>query len=141
MAGGLGAATGLLTTGLSLLGGAQQRKRSAEATAKGDIYESYNQRNLAQEGFVKAAQTNTAMTTHLDEVLANIKAVRASAGTEADSPTGTAILNRTESVGGQDISRSVRNIETEARQHEAAYQFYQQSAQDAIQAGSGGLFG
>lgn len=134
--GGIGALTGLVTTGLSLMGGAQQRKRAAEAEAKGDIFESYNQLIQSKQGFVKAAQTNEAMTQQLSNVIANIKAIRASAGTET-SPTEHAIVHRTQALGGQDISRSVRRIEEQAEQNQAAFEFYQQSAKDALSSFSG----
>lgn len=132
--GALSGVTGLLTTGLSLMGGAQQRAQQASAVAAGDYYQSWNEKIEGLEGYVKASQTNTAMTQHLMNVTANINAVRAAAGEESGSPTGEAVLARTEGLGNQDIQRQVQNINEEAMQHMAASSFYQQSAQQALNA-------
>jgi hypothetical protein len=137
---GIGAITGLLTTGLSMMGAAQQRSQQAEAVAKSDIFEEYNQEVMGKEGFLKATQTSSAMTQHLTEVVDNIRAVRASAGAEVGSPTGDVITNATQAIGGQDIARTVLNIQEEAQQHLAAAAFYKQSAQDAISSAQGGIF-
>jgi len=136
---GLGGITGILTTGLSMMGAAEERKRQAEAQAKADIFQSYNEQILAQEGYVKGFQTNTAMTQHLMNVVNNIKAVQGSSGTEPGSPTEQSIVNRTEGLGWQDTARTVENINLEAKQHEAAAAFYKQSAQDILSQG-GGIF-
>jgi hypothetical protein len=124
-----------LSTGLSVVSALQQ----GNATAQGDYYQANNERVMAMEGFVKAQQTNVAGTQKLNDVLSNVRAVRSATGTDASSPTGTAIENRVFSLGGQDIGRQVHNIQDQAEGNLDAANFYQQSALSAMSAaGIGG---
>src|ERR1017187_3304268 len=115
--------------------GAMSAQMSASATAKGDMFQAGQEETQFYQGMTKSFQTDTAMTQHLSSTIANIEAVRASSGASINSPSGDAIQNRVQGLGGQDISRDVSNIQQQAQEHLTAMNYYQNAAQDALQAG------
>src|SRR5581483_180402 len=83
---------------------------------------------------IKAAQTDAFMRDNLEGALANIRAVRASAG-DASSPTENAILNRAQAVGDQARMQKVANINEQVQEDRDAAAFYSAAGLSAIQAG------
>lgn len=132
---GMAAGLSALSSGLSIFGSLSGGNPN-RGQAEGDVYQAFTERLQAHQGHTKAAQTNTAMSEHLTDVLANISAVRAAANTDPLSPTGAAITNRVHAQGDQDISRTVSNINQEADQHMFASYFYEDAAKRAIEAGN-----
>ncbi len=94
------------STALSVYSNLAQGK----AKAQGDEFQAQASENAAIGGQIKAAQTSTALHQNLMQTLSNIQSMRAAGGTEDSSPTGSAILNRTNALGQQDINRKVGNI-------------------------------
>ena len=128
--GAIGAIGGLAGSVMGIAAEAGARAKQAEAHAKASNYEAWNEYIEAQMARIKAEQTNTAMTQQLMNVTANIRAVRGSTGTAPESPTGTAVLARTEALGGQDIRRRVESLQQEAEMHMMAHYYYMQVVRD-----------
>ncbi len=127
----------MLSTGLSVFSNLQQ----GNAQAKGLEFQAQAAENAAIGGQIKAAQTSTALHQDLMKTLSNIQSMRATAATEDNSPTGTAILNRTNALGQQDINRKVGNILEQSQEEKNAAAFYQQSASNALLGGQLGAAG
>lgn len=133
------AATGisLAATGLSAMGSVD----SGQAAAAGDEQQAQNALQAAQIGQLKATQTDTNMRQNLTSSLANILAVRASAGLNPNSPTGAAINANVE--GRADINRTtaIDSINAQVTSDQDASAFYTQSANNALMGGDMGAFG
>lgn len=126
------AATGLSAAG-SLVG--------ASTAAKGDQMEAQNAINAAAIGKTKALQTDTSMRRTLGSQLANITAVRASAGLNPNSPTGNAIASNVESTGNLNRTQSIDNINAQVSMDQNAASFYTSSASSALLGGALGAAG
>jgi hypothetical protein len=128
---------GLAATGFSALGSFEGGSKAAQ----GDQFEAQNAVNAAQIGQTKAAETDTDMRRRLVSQLANITAIRASAGLDPNSPTGAAINANVQ--GGGDLSRTqaVENINQQVTSDQQAAAFYTSSASSALLGGELGAVG
>ena len=120
------AATGLAAAG-SIMG--------AQRTAQGDVMEETNALDAATIGRTKAAQTDMDMRRTLQGQLANITAVRASAGLNPASPTGAAIGSSVEGAADRNRTVALNNINAQVNMDQNAAAFYKMSAGDAITGG------
>lgn len=121
----------LAATGLSAFSSIMGGQR----TAAGDAMEETNALDAATIGRTKAAQTDTDMRRTLQGQLANITAVRASAGLNPASPTGQAINSSVEARGDTNRTAALNNINAQVNMDQNAAAFYKMSAGDAITGG------
>jgi hypothetical protein len=124
----LAAAASIAATGLS----AWQAIAQGNAAADGETYRAGQAMRAATYGRIKADQTATQMGEALTNTLSNIDAVRASANTVQDSPTGQIMRNYSEFLGERDRRIKVGNLNAQADSDEAASSFYMKSARNAI---------
>ena len=115
--------------------GAMGSMMGAQAQAKGDEFQAKQNEEQYFQGMIKSFQTDTNMTNHLTATISNIEAVRAASGASINSPSGSAIQNRVEGQGNQDIAIDVSNMQQEASKHLDAMNYYNDAAQSALQAG------
>lgn len=126
------AATGF-SVASSLMGG--------KSKAEGAAYQSAQADRASRYGLIKADQTQQYMEENLQGTLANIDAVRASANTDPDSPTGFAIRNFSEARGERDINNRVSSIRAQSAEDANAAAFYKKSASSAMMGGYLGASG
>jgi hypothetical protein len=131
------AATGLSVAGTLFTGStnAGNALTSGNMTGMSDAYRASSLEREATYGQIKAEQTDAFMRDSLKTSLANIRAVRAAAGTSGDSPTGNAILNRVEAQGDMARTQKVANINEQVQADRDAAAFYSAAGLSAIQAG------
>lgn len=108
---------------------------SAFGTSSADNYQAGELSLEAQQGEVKATQTNASLTSKLNQTLGNIDAVRAAARTDPASPTGAAVRNQTEAVGTSNKNIQVDSIMAQAEQDEAGAAYLRQASSDALLTG------
>jgi hypothetical protein len=130
----MGAAAGAASLASAGLG-AYANLLKAEGTATADEYQAKRLEVAAQYGEVKADQTSAQMTRSLNTTLGNIAAVRAAANTDPTSPTGQAMINHAEEIGGEQRSIAVNSILQQARQDRSDAAYYRQASSDAMLAG------
>lgn len=142
MAGGAAAGASLAATGISVAGTLfQGRTNATNAITQGNqtgMQDAYRASSLEREatyGEIKAAQVDAFMRDSLAGSLANIQAVRASAGTSGASPTEGAIMARAEHVGDQARTQKVANINEQVQSDRDAAAFYAAAGMSAISAG------
>jgi hypothetical protein len=130
VAGLIGSVAGIAGGAMKMSGERERMQKQAEAQAKEASQEAWNNMIESYQYAIQAHETNTAMTQNLTNVAANIRAVRVT-GTEATSPTGQAVINRTLYLGNQDIRRKVQDLQLEAAMHMEAFRWYSQVASEA----------
>lgn len=108
---------------------------AANAQSQGELFQSKEMTIAATNGQAQAAQTDAFMRRKLQSTLANIQAVRASAGTSSSSPTGAAV--EASVAGEQDRERAVKvsNINAQSEADTAASLFYKQASANALLGG------
>lgn len=94
----------------------------------GKKHEQQQAKNAAEAGHIQAAQIDTAYREELTSTLNNIRAIRATTGVAADSPTGLAIEAANEKTSDRNRTRDVANRTMQARQLEDDARFLGQSA-------------
>jgi ABC-type multidrug transport system fused ATPase/permease subunit len=115
-------------------------------SAASSIYGGYSQNSsyqfqaqqaekASQYGYIKAQQTSSQMSTHLQEVLGNIQAVGASANEEGDSPTNAALQNFSEFQGDADRVQKTSNALAQSEEEAQAAKMYAQMGTNAILGG------
>lgn len=138
MAAAAGPALSVASMGLGLVGAATKSSAdslAASSQAEGQEFQANQMDIAAKYGAVKADQTNTFLQQKLQGELANISAVRASAGVNASSPTGDAIAARVSGVADQQRIQTIQNIQAQTESDTAAAAFYRQSANNALLGG------
>lgn len=110
----------------------------ASSAAQGDQIQAQNAEDAAQLGQVKASEADASMRRKLGGQLSNILAARAGNGLEANSPTGAAVMGNVETIGDENRTQAVDNIQAQVTSDQAAASFYSQSASNAL---TGGMFG
>lgn len=130
--GGSGAGgTSLASAGLS----AYSDILKGEGTASADEYQAEKLQTAAIYGDLKAVQTGGQMTRNLNNTLGNIEAVRAAAGTDPTSPTGSAIREQQEELGTEKKTITVNSILQQSLQDRNDAAYYQSAANNALFAG------
>jgi len=136
-----GGGMSLAAMGFTMLG--QYTASRAEAGAERFKAEQLEQQ--AEYGELKANQTNAQMTNRLAVTLGHIDAVRASAHTDATSPTGAAVRGMREQLGEEAKGITVENILQQTRRDEADAAYARSNASNALLGGDlamlGTLFG
>jgi hypothetical protein len=94
-------------------------------TNAGDQYQAARLERAAEYGRVSADQTDAQMRENLNVSLGNIDAVRAAAHTDPSSPTGAAIVDRTEMLGDRARGIKVGNILAQTNQEQADASYLQ----------------
>jgi len=95
---------------------------------QGKKHEQQQAKNAATAGHIQADQIDTAYREELTSTLNNIRAIRATTGVAADSPTGLAIEAANERTSDRNRTRDVANRKIQARQLESDARFLGQSA-------------
>lgn len=127
----------LASTGFQMAGGLMAAQGKADAAS----YSEAAAQRAAEYGRIQADQTDTRMRQDMAGQLANISAIRASANTDASSPTQAAITSRVSAQNDLARQQKVDNINAQVGQDESAAAFYRQSGQDAVTGGYLGLLG
>lgn len=111
---------GILAGISSLVGvfGSFQEAKFKQAQAK----------EAAEVGRINADQIDTAYRDELSSTLNNIRAIRATTGAAADSPTSIAVQDKQEEVSDRNRSRDVANRKMQANSDEASGKFLGSSA-------------
>ena len=125
---GLGAA-GKISSGFTAASNAIQQ---GDQAAEMDQFRAGQLADASEYGKAQANQTDSIMRQNLVATLGNMMAVRASANTAGDSPTGQAILNATQ--GQADRSRAIRVGNLYAQSAESANEatIYTTNAQQTL---------
>ena len=110
-------------------------------TSNADKYQAEEQEQAAQYGYLKATQTNAALTRNLNQTLGNIDAVRAAARTDPSSPTGAAVRNTVEATATSDKNIQVDSIMAQAEQDQANAAYLRSASSTALLSGGIGAFG
>ena len=129
----MGAATGLsaAATGLSAAGSldtaftnAGNQRQQAQSTAQFDEFKANQLQDAAQYGMAKASETDQFLRQKTTSMLGNLMAVSAAANVDPTSPTGNAILARTQGQSDQQRSIQVGNLNAQAAQDASeSYQY------------------
>jgi hypothetical protein len=130
------AATGLSVAGTLFQGRTNARNAETQGNMTGmsDAYRAASLEREASFGEIKAAQADVFLRDNQEAALANIRAVRASAGASS-SPTEAAILSRAEAVGDTARTQKIANINEQVQADRDAAAFYSAAGLSAIQAG------
>ena len=121
----------LASAGLGAYGTMEQ----AKGTAAADTYQSEVLALQAQEGELKATQTNAQLTGKLNQTLGNIDAVRAASHTDPSSPTGAAVRNQVESESTNQKDIAVNSIKAQAGLDESQSAYLRNAASSALLSG------
>ena len=113
----------------------------AAGDSAGLDYKSSQAARAAETGRVAAAQTDAQLRENLESTLGHIKAVRASSGTDPNSPTGDALLEGQKAISDRERQIRVANLEGQAADDERSSRFYKKSASSAMLWGTVGAFG
>lgn len=130
------AALPLALTGLSAgLAGASTYVQG-QGVAAASKFKSEQAQVAAETGRTAAAQTDSALRDELHTTLSNIAAIRASTGTDPNSPTGVAIQEK--NIEESDRQRKIRvgNIMNQVGLDEQGAGYYRSAAKNALLAGT-----
>lgn len=119
-------------TALSGFGKAFSSIQSGQQQSEMDAFQAQKLANAAEYGQTAAAQTDMTMRQQLQQVLGTMAATRASANTEAGSPTGAAILERTQGQGDQQRGIQVGNALAQAGEDQSESAMYTTAANQTI---------
>lgn len=114
---------GTATKTVGAMAGSQQDKMAAESRVK-----------MAQ---IQSDQTEASSLDDLRRQIGNIKAIRASAGAQANSPTTQAIIDAERDVSGKNLDKKKASYRLDALQGKADSKLYQQKAYMQL---GGGIF-
>lgn len=115
-------------TAASTIMGAQSQARGAAHQAQQAVYR-------GQEARINAHQTDAYYRDDLRKTLANIGAIRASAGAVVDSPTSMAIRDENARVSDNQRAAKVTSYRAQARQSDEDSRFYQSAAKSYLRSG------
>lgn len=130
------AATGL-SAGGKVMSGFTQASNQIQAgtqTADMDQFKSQQLSDAAQYGKAQADQTDAFMRQRVMATLGTQSAIRASANTEAGSPTGLAIAARTQGQGDQQRAIKVGDLDAQAAESQSESASYSTAAQQTLNA-------
>lgn len=102
---------------------------------QGADYEAAKSKRAAEIGRVQADQIDSSYRQELNSTISNIRAIRASAGVGADSPTGMAIEAKQQQTSDRDRKIDVGSKRMQATQDEADAKFRKSSAKWALAGG------
>jgi hypothetical protein len=125
------AALTLAATGFKVAGDLAGAKQQAA----GDAFQAQELEKEAQSGQIKANQTSQQLTSTLQRQVGNVQAVRASANTDPNSPTGQAVVDRVQALGDNRTQIAVLNIDQQVQQDTLASKFYESAARASIMNG------
>jgi hypothetical protein len=95
------------------------------AGEKQDKYAAQNREKMAK---IQADQTQAASLDELRRSIGNIKAIRASSGTQVGSPTTAAFLDAERSVSRDNLKKKLTSYELDAQQAKIDESLYQQKS-------------
>jgi sugar/nucleoside kinase (ribokinase family) len=104
----------------------------AVGQSKASNYAAQQSARAAQVGRVQADQVDASYRDELNSTISNIRAIRASSGTGANSPTGMAIEAKQEDTSNRDRRIEVGNKNMQANQDDADAKFRRSSAKTAL---------
>lgn len=125
-----------MTQAYNAMGQAQNTLDTASTTSAYDKFKAQSLSDSAEYGRVSALETDTTSRMQLSDKLANIAAVRGATGADPSSPTGAAIMNRTETVSDLDREQRVGNIAAQTAQDALASGYYRSAGHAALQIGN-----
>lgn len=105
---------------------------SAVGQYQGGNYAAAQSERAAQAGRVQADQIDASYRDELNSTISNIRAIRASAGVGANSPTQRAIEAKQEQTSNRDRKIEVGSKRMQAHQDEADARFRRSSARTAL---------
>lgn len=100
----------------------------AYGTYAGQKHQQQQAKNAATAGHIQADQIDTAYREELTSTLNNIRAIRATTGVAANSPTTLAVEAGQEKISDRNRTRDVANRKMQARQDEADAKFLGKAA-------------
>ncbi|MBB3313634.1 valyl-tRNA synthetase [Rhizobium sp. BK196] len=118
----------LIVGGLSLASGFISGKGDQAA----QNYKAQQSERAAQIGKIQADQVDASYRSELNSTIANIRAIRSSAGVDPNSPTGMAIDAEQERRSDRDRIIEVGNKRMQSTQDEEDARFYRHSAKSAL---------
>lgn len=128
LAGGTGSAAatigGVLSGAAGIVG--------AMGQSAGQNYQAAQSERAAQVGRVQADQIDANYREELNSTIANIRAIRASAGVAPNSPTGMAVEAEQERRSDRDRRIDVGSRRIQANQDESDADFYRSSARTSL---------
>lgn len=138
LAGTGAAAAGSTISAASAIGGALTGVAGivgAMGQSAGQDYQAAQAERAAQVGRVQADQIDANYREELNSTIANIRAIRASAGVGANSPTGMAVEAEQQRRSDRDRRIDVGSRRMQANQDEADADFYRSSARTSLLGG------
>lgn len=108
----------------------------AVGQARGTNYEAQQSQRAAQVGRIQADQVDANYRDELNSTISNIRAIRASAGVGANSPTGMAIEQKQADTSDRDRKIEVGSKVMQANQDDADAKFRRSSAKWALLGGA-----
>lgn len=108
----------------------------AAGEARASNYAAQQSARAAQVGRIQADQIDSSYREELNSTIANIKAIRASAGVDLNSPTGRAIDAKQERTSDRDRMIEVGSKRMQATQDDADAKFRRSSAKWALLGGA-----
>lgn len=142
MAGPAASVLSIGSTALSAFSSYDSSEQAGQQQAEMDNLKSQQLANAAEFSRAQARQTDAYMRANLMKSVGNIEAIRASAGTNPDSPTGNAIINRTQGQGDQERAIKVGDIMAQAGEDQTESGMYASAASQALSDGEqGGILG
>ncbi|MDQ0132665.1 hypothetical protein J2T08_000566 [Neorhizobium galegae] len=99
---------------------------------QGQDYEAAKSKRAAEVGRVQADQIDSSYREELNSTISNIRAIRASAGVGANSPTGMAIEAKQEKTSDRDRRIDVGSKRMQATQDDADAKFRKSAAKTAL---------
>lgn len=103
---------------------------------QGQQYAADQSKRAAQVGRIQADQIDANYRDELNSTLSNIRAIRASAGVGANSPTGMAVEAKQETTSDRDRQIEVGSKRMQANQDEADAKFRKSSAKWSLIGGA-----
>jgi hypothetical protein len=102
------------------------------ATQAADNFQADRAERAAQFGELQASLTDTTMRENLNATLGNIESIRAAAGTDPNSPTGTAILDRNEALSDRQRMAAVGSQRGQAAEDRASADYLRRAGDFAV---------
>lgn len=136
--------TSLAATGLSAFGGlssgataANNARQQGKSSFLSAMMSSEQAQLAAEEGQLKATQTDTAMRQQMGGALSTMHAVLANSGAQDNSPSGWAVANRFEQQSTEARVNSTTNIRMQAEASSNASLLYAMSGMNAMNIANG----
>jgi len=111
---------------------ASEVKAEAKAQAAGLRHSADAAERAAKQGFIQADQIGAAYRVDLSTTVANIRAIRASTGASATSPSSIAYIEKQEKASNTARKIRVGGVRAESAQANIDALFYRESAKEAL---------